>query len=367
MEATAQETAAATLAAERFLPQAASFEVEPFGQGNVNATYLVTPGTSERFILQRINTHVFRAPTLVMGNIRTVTEHIRQSPLPCPGRRFEVPTVRLTRDGSDHWTDANGGFWRALRFIENARSFDTIQGIDHAREVGYALGLFQSLISDLPADRLADTLEGFHITPAYLARFDAVCRHRPLPTSAEVAHALEFVNQRRAWAGVLELAKARGELPLRPIHGDPKVNNVLLDTQSGRAVSLIDLDTVKPGLIHYDVGDCLRSCCNPLGEETERWEAVRFEPDLCRAILEGYLSLARRFLTPQDFDYLTASVRLIAFELGLRFLTDYLEGNVYFRARTPEHNLTRALVQFKLCESIERQAPAIDAIIRELL
>jgi Ser/Thr protein kinase RdoA (MazF antagonist) len=175
-----------------------------------------------------------------------------------------------------------------------------------------------------------------------------------------------MVAARRAWAPVLEEARAQGRLRLRPIHGDPKVNNVMVDTATGLAVGLVDLDTVKPGLVHYDIGDCLRSGCNPLGEETGDWEAVRFEPDLGRAILNGYLSLARDFLVENDYTYLYDAIRLITFELGLRFFTDYLEGNVYFKARRPEHNLARALVQFKLTESLEAQAAAIGAIIRDL-
>ena len=134
----------------------------------------------------------------------------------------------------------------------------------------------------------------------------------------------------------------------------------------GEAVSLIDLDTLKPGLVHYDIGDCLRSGCNPLGEETEDWQHVTFDTALAKAMLQGYLSLARDFLTAQDYDYLYDAIRLIAFELGLRFFTDYLAGNVYFKVKHPTHNLTRALVQFKLTESIEQQADTLDAIIQAL-
>jgi len=179
-----------------------------------------------------------------------------------------------------------------------------------------------------------------------------------------VNHCLRFVGERGVCVHVLEDAKADGRLPLRPIHGDPKVNNIMIDTTTGQAISMVDLDTVKPGLVHYDIGDCLRSCCNPAGEETERWEAVRFEPDLCQAILRGYLSLTRDFLTKNDYEYLYSAIRLIAFELGVRFLTDYLEGNVYFKVRHREHNLARALVQFKLTQSIESQEGPIRAMIQ---
>ena len=175
-----------------------------------------------------------------------------------------------------------------------------------------------------------------------------------------------FVNRRRTGVDVLEKAKEQGALELRPIHGDPKVNNVMIDLGTRQAISLVDLDTVKPGLIHYDIGDCLRSGCNPLGEETEQWEKVRFEPDLCRAILSGYLAEAGNFLKENDYRYLYEAVRLIAFELGLRFFTDYLEGNIYFKAVNEKQNLTRALVQFRLSESIESQESAIRALIQEL-
>jgi Ser/Thr protein kinase RdoA (MazF antagonist) len=177
---------------------------------------------------------------------------------------------------------------------------------------------------------------------------------------------MEFIKVRRGWASVLEQARQDGTLTLRPIHGDPKVNNVMLDAATGQAVSLIDLDTVKPGLVQYDLGDCLRSGCNPWGEETTDWEKVRFEPDLCRAILGGYLSRARDFLTTNDYIYIYDAIRLIAFELGLRFFTDYLAGNVYFKAAHPQHNLARALVQFKLTESLESQESIIRHLIREL-
>ena len=358
--------------AAQFTIQGQVIDLQEFGNGNINRTFLVTleDGEDERFVLQCINTQVFPQPELVMQNLRRFSDHARQrlqyDPLQ-PNRRWEVPRVLLTQDGQDCWIDGDGGFWRAISFIEGAQSFDTIQNAVHAQEIGLALGTFHKLLSDLPADKLADTLEGFHITPRYLQNYQAVlAKHlasTASPASAELAYCLQFVRDRAPWATVLEQAKAEGKLQLRPIHGDPKINNILIDRHSSQAISLIDLDTVKPGLVHYDIGDCLRSGCNPLGEETEQWQSVRFESDLCEAILEGYLSTASVFLTAYDYDYLYDAIRLIAFELGLRFLTDYLAGNVYFKTRHPEHNLARALVQFKLTESIEAQAETIRAMI----
>jgi Ser/Thr protein kinase RdoA (MazF antagonist) len=358
-------------AADQFKQQGKVIDIQEYGNGNVNDTFLVTLESKreKHFILQCINTQVFRQPELIMLNMRTFTEHVHkrlQGFTLGPNRRWEVVRVLLVQDGQDHWIDPEGSFWRALSFIDGSQTFEIIKDFEHAREVGYALGAFQNLLSDLPAERLADTLEGFHITPRYLLHYDQVLAKRRGGASPEVSYGLQFVSERRGLAHVLESARAEGRLQLRPIHGDPKVNNVMMDTATGQAVSIVDLDTVKPGLVHYDIGDCLRSGCNPLGEETERWEMVRFEPELCQAILQGYLSLAREFLSENDYEYLYDAIRLIAFELGLRFFTDYLEGNIYFKAKHPEHNLARALVQFKLTESIESKETAIRTIIKEV-
>jgi hypothetical protein len=361
--------------ADQFKPQGKVIDIQEFGHGNINSTFLVTLDSldEKQFILQRINTQVFRQPKLVMQNMGVFTVHVRdrlqRNP---PNRRWEVPRVLLTQNAQNHFIDADGSFWRAISFIEAAESFDIIKDSNHAREVGYALGMFHNLISDLPTEKLADTLPGFHITPRYLQQY-VETRNFAVETrliasvqSAEVKYCLQFVSDRSSWAHVLENAQAQGQLIKRPIHGDPKVNNVMIDTTTGHGISIIDLDTVKPGLVHYDIGDCLRSSCNFLGEETDQWKMVRFDTDICQSVLQGYLSVARDFLTISDYEYMYDAIRLIAFELGLRFFTDYLAGNVYFKIKYPEHNLNRAIVQFKLTESIESQETAIRAIIQQM-
>ncbi len=344
--------------------------VEPFGNGNINDTFLVTldAGKERRFILQCLNSTVFRRPEIVMQNMLTATQHIQTRLLSIPldkGRRWETPRVLLTSNGQNHWIDSRGSFWRAMSFIESTETFDTVQSVWHAEEAGFALGMFHKLVSDMPPEQLSDTLEGFHITPRYLAHYNNILRRHLSGRSPETTYCINFIERRRSQATELEDAKACGVLRLRIMHGDPKINNILMDTSTHHSVGMIDLDTVKPGLIHYDIGDCLRSACNPLGEEVAQWAEVRFDTDLCRAILRGYISQARCFLSTRDYEYLFSAVRLIAFELGLRFFTDYLEGNVYFKSRYDGHNLLRALVQFRLTESIESQKEAIWAIIRE--
>lgn len=360
--------------ADKFTHRGTVTDIAPLGNGNINDTFLITVDSpiDHQFVLQRINTQVFQQPKLVMRNMRTLTEHIHTKLQKAPrDRRWETPLVILTKGLEDHWNAEDGAFWRAISFIDGSEVLEAIEDVAHAQEVGHALGIFHHLISDLPPARLADTLEGFHITPQYIKQYQKVLSKRTADKALqnvrpEVEFCLKFIADRQAWAHVLETAKAQGKLPLRLMHGDPKVNNVMVDRTTQKAISLVDLDTVKPGLVHYDIGDCLRSGCNPLGEETADWEAVHFEPELCRGILQGYLSEARGFLMDNDYAYIFAAVRVIAFELGLRFFTDYLAGDVYFKTKYPEHNLARALVQFKLTASIEAQQSTITALIEEL-
>ncbi|MEC4813990.1 MAG: aminoglycoside phosphotransferase family protein [Scytonema sp. PMC 1069.18] len=354
---------------EQFALQRKVTGIQGVGNGNINDTFLVSLDDSieRHFILQRINTQVFRKPQLIMQNMRIFTEHIHNRLQVTPlDRRWEVPRVLLTKDDQDYYQDINGSFWRAISFIEDSQSFDTMQNREDAQEIGYALGMFHNLTSDLPPEKFADTLEGFHITPLYLQHYDAVLAKTSLSQSPEVNYCLEFVSDRKAWAHILENAKDTGKLPLRLMHGDPKINNVMFDTLTHKAVSVVDLDTVKPGLVHYDIGDCLRSGCNLAGEETEQWESVYFDTELCQGILQGYLAVAKAFLTENDYSYTYDAIRLIAFELGLRFFADYLAGSIYFKVKHPEHNLARALVQFKLTESIESQETTIRRIIQDL-
>ena len=359
--------------ASQFCPLNASIDgIEPLGNGRINDTYLVrllAPYPS--FVLQRINSQVFAAPEQVMHNLMVFTQHAKAK-LPSlqllRDRRWEIPQVLTTTVaqfvGQPFTYDSSGSLWRAISYIDRSISLDTIQTTAQAREVGIALGIFHCLLSDLSSDLLADTLEGFHITPQYLAQYDAaIAAGIPAAAKDKAADCMHVVEECRRWASVLEDAKVAGFLKLRPIHGDPKVNNILFDPATEQAIGFIDLDTVKPGLVHYDIGDCLRSGCNPAGSNARHLSDVRFHLPNFQAIVRGYWSIAREFLSERDREYFYDAIRLIPFELGLRYLTDYLMGIRYFKVSHPEEALYRARVQFALGHSIKQQA---DVIKREI-
>ncbi len=359
----------ALMAAKKFSIDGEINDIHPYGSGIINDTYLVTTSSLKypRLIQQRINTAVFPYPDHVMANMRQITLHVAKKDnehLKPDHRSFELPTIIAAKDGEDYVVDADGGFWRVMSYISRSRTFASIQSLVQAQEVGYVLGTFQRLLSDLDASLLYDTLPGFHITPRYLRQFDdVVSRLNLFPNTAEMAYCQKFIAQRRDFVTVLEGAKEKGEIPLRIVHGDPKLNNILFDENSGAAVSIIDLDTVKSGLIHYDLGDCLRSCCNTSTDLSQANEDVRFDLDICEAILKGYFSEVRHFITNNEIKYCYDAIRLIPFELGLRFFIDYLDGNRYFKIKTPEENLYRAIEQFKLTQSVENHR---DDILKQI-
>jgi Ser/Thr protein kinase RdoA (MazF antagonist) len=334
-------------------------KAEKFGSGLINDTYLCSfrNGNDDRkYILQRINTTVFRRPEEVMMNVEVVTRHIADR---LRGRGvtepFAVtPALIHTREGASHYRDASGGFWRVFHFIESGEVFDSIIDVKHAYEVGRGLGSFQSLVSDLAPDKLRDTLPGFHHTPLYLNEYDCALRADAAGRRGDIAAEAAFVEERRSLAPLLTDALTTGGLPVRVVHNDPKVNNIMLDKAAGKALCMLDLDTVKPGTALFDFGDCLRSAANPLGEDAADPRSVEIDLPLFEAAAAGYLREAGAFLTEKEKEMLPLSVMVITFELGIRFLADYLRGDTYFKIRYPGHNLHRARVQFSLLKSIEK-------------
>lgn len=334
------------------------------GRGNINDTWLVR-APDRAFVLQRLNRLVFPHPHLIMANLAVFSRHLQGTDKPC-GQRWENSTLVPTSAGAPFYVDSRGDTWRATSYVEHTVTHPAITTSERARQVGWALGRFHGLLADLPAAALHDTLPGFHVLPRYLEQFDRVVDRVALKGSPDLRFCLAFVARRRAGADLLERARRQATVTTRVVHGDPKAANVLFDTKTDLAVSLIDLDTVGPGLLLADIGDCLRSCCNTGGEESGDLSAVDFDTQMGREILVGYGSQAGALFSEGDRRLLFAAVRLIAFELGLRFLTDHLAGNRYFRVSHPEENLHRALVQFHLVARIERQRKEIEGIIEEL-
>jgi Ser/Thr protein kinase RdoA (MazF antagonist) len=358
LKTTSRKLTANAVAALFALPSPIA-DIEPYGNGLINDTFLVTTaGTSG--ILQRINDAVFPQPERIMLNLAVLEAHLEGQ----AGGGLPLPRLIPSRDGQPFVRDQDGGLWRLMEFIPNTRVLPGIQDPGEAREAGRVLGRFHALTSALDPARLTVTLPGFHVTPGYLARLMRILEARPADHPAQVQQAISLVMARQGDAGVLEDARQRGQVPSRVIHGDPKLDNILFDRSTGRALCLIDLDTVQPGLAHYDLGDCLRSCCNRAGESATDTRA-RFDLDLCRAVLGGYADETRGVLEDAEIDLLYDAVRLLPFELGIRFLTDHLEGDRYFRVNAPGQNLRKARVQFSLVEDIERQELEIRRIVTE--
>jgi Ser/Thr protein kinase RdoA (MazF antagonist) len=342
-----------------------------FGSGLINDTYLCEfddNGSRRGYILQRINTSVFKRPDEVMHNVETVTTHIverlRTEGLVDP--LAMTPVLIKTRGRRSFYDDDSGGCWRAFHFIENGVVFDTVQNRRHAHEIGRGVGRFHSLVSDLSPDQLHDTLPGFHYTPNYLSDYDTALKADVKKRAAGIAGERAFIYQRRSLAPVLTDLIASSDLPLRVVHNDPKVSNIMIHRETGMALCMLDLDTVKPGIVHFDFGDCVRSAANPAGENAADLGTITFDRELFEAVAEGYFSEAGVFLTHNELAMLPVSVLVITFELGIRFLSDYLRGDIYFKIDHPEHNLHRARVQFKLLEGLEASQERMTLFVRKL-
>ena len=350
----------------------------PFGNGNINDTFLAVyrnTFTETQVILQRVNKAVFPHPEAIMANMHAITLHCHEkleadAEAGRDDRVWQMPRIIKTKGGMDFAVDDNGDVWRVITRILSAHAFDSAQSPEHALECGAALGHFHYLISDMDPTTIEDPLPGFHITSGYLARYDETLKDphamELLNASMEVKRLARYIEERRDFAVSLEKAEARGELKKRMFHGDPKVNNIMIDDFTGKGTAMIDLDTVSPGLVQIDVGDAIRSICNPAGEEELNLGKVTFDETLFQAFMKGYMKEAGAFMDDADRAWLYDAVRLLPFELGLRFFQDYLAGDRYFKVRQPGQNLNRARVQFRLCEAIEARERSIRNLLEKL-
>jgi hypothetical protein len=337
----------------------------PYGSGHINDTYCVVfdqGGTQVRYIFQRINHGIFKNPAALMENIQRVTEHLgRKSGAAAEGSR-RVLTLMPAHDGRPYYCDEHGNHWRVYIFIEKARTFDAVETPQQAFQAAKAFGLFQNLVADLPAPRLHDTIPDFHHTPKRFAALEKAIEADVVNRAAQAKVEIEFALNHRAITGVLLNAK----LPERVTHNDTKFNNVMLDDATGEGICVIDLDTVMPGLVLYDFGDMVRTTTSPAREDERDLSKVTMQFPMFEALVRGYLATAAGFLTPAEKKFLPFSGRLITFEIGIRFLTDYLAGDAYFKVHRDGHNLDRCRTQFKLVESIEQQETAMNQLMETI-
>ena len=361
---------------EQFNELAAAFQCpgkyrgeESYGSGHINDTYKAyydDNGCRVRYIRQRVNHNIFKEVPALMDNIGQVVRHQR--------KKFEadgvgdldrrvlilVPTV----DGKDFYRDRQGNFWRTYVFIEDAHGVDVVENTTQAFEAAKAFGEFQCQLADLPA-RLHDTIPNFHHTRS---RFDTLMQAIEIDEfnrAKNVKAEIEFALARESMVDVVLDLLASGELPERVTHNDTKLNNVLLDTATGKAKCVIDLDTVMPGSILYDFGDMVRTTTTRAPEDETDLSTVKMDIDYFEALVNGYLETASGFLIPKERELLPMSGALITFEIGLRFLTDYLEGDTYFKTHRDGQNIDRCRKQFKMVQSMEEQMDAMQKIVED--
>ena len=339
---------------------------EPYGSGHINDTYCAIfnqAGTVTRYILQRINHNIFKKPVSLMENIQRVTTHLAGKMSGEPDFSRRVLTLIPVRNGLIYHHDEQGNYWRAYLFIEKAKTYDAVESAGQAFEAARAYGRFQKLLADLPAPRLHDTIPDFHHTPKRFAALVKAIENDAANRAGLAKAEIDFALQRAAIVDVLINAK----LPERVTHNDTKFNNVMLDDVTGEGVCVVDLDTLMPGLTLYDFGDMVRTTTSPAKEDELDLTRVAMQLPMFEALLKGYLTFAVDFLTPAEKRLLAFSGKLITFEIGLRFLTDFLGGDTYFKVHRNGHNLDRCRTQFKLVESIEHQEAQMNKLVEEFL
>jgi Ser/Thr protein kinase RdoA (MazF antagonist) len=337
----------------------------PYGSGHINDSYCAVfqrNGTQSRYLLQRINYRIFKNPVTLMENIERVTAHLAVQVSGHPDRDRRVLRLIPTRSNGVLHVDANRDYWRAYVFIDRATTYNSVESPAQAFQAAKAFGEFQRMLADLPAPRLHDTIPDFHHTPKRFAALEQAIAADVVGRAALAQPEIQFALARKPLASVLVGAG----LPERVTHNDTKINNVLLDDATGEGTCVIDLDTVMPGLAAYDFGDMVRTATSTAAEDEQDLSKVEMQFPLFEALARGYMTTASGFLTAEEKESLAVAGMLITFEIGIRFLTDFLSGDTYFKTHRQEHNLERARAQFKLLESLERQKEQMRSLLRSL-
>ena len=337
--------------AEKFELVGKVVSVEPYGEGHINRTYLVTTD-KQRYIMQKINTALFTNVEALMNNIVAVTEFIKNK-TESEGKDSSRCTLIVipTKDGKKYFTNEEGSY-RTYEFIEGAKAYQSATA-ELFKQSGVAFGKFANDLSKFNASVLYEVLPSFHDTTVRYQNFLNAIKNNKSGRANKVQAEIEFVKSREKYCGILVNAIKNGEIPLRVTHNDTKLNNVMLDNVTGEPVAVIDLDTVMPGSVCYDFGDSIRFGCNTGKEDDENLDNVTFSKALYDSYYDGYVS-AFPSITDRERELLPYSALLMTFECGMRFLTDYLDGDTYFRTTRENHNLDRCHTQFKLVEEMEK-------------
>jgi Ser/Thr protein kinase RdoA (MazF antagonist) len=343
-------------AVERFPLDGELIGLRPLRRGHIHDTFVSRwrgPDGERQFIHQRMNQDVFPDLELLMGNIQRVSAHLVDALRRNGDEGFE-PLQLVPTSAGEAFTRTPSGAWRTFVFIENTSSVDRCRGPDQAYEAARAFGWFQAQLRDLPAHELGETLPRFFSTPHRLEQFRAALAAASEERKASCAEEIAFVLARAGMTGVIESRLDSGLLPRRVVHGDTKLNNILFDDASGKARGIVDLDTCMAGYSLYDFGDLVRFGAATSDEDETDLSLVGTDLGLYQAMAEGYLSMARRFLTPEEVELMPFAARLVTFTIGLRFLADHLAGDVYFKVHRHHHNLDRARVQLGMVAFMER-------------
>lgn len=330
-------------------------DCERYGEGHINDTFKVTTEEDDKethYILQRINNRLFPDVEKLMHNIELVTDFCRKSVLACGGDPMrECLTLIRTKDNKAYYFDGEN-YFRMYVFIENATSYQSVREPKDFYESAVAFGNFANLLADFDASQLYEVLPDFHNTKVRYANFEAAVQKDVCGRAKDVEREIAWVRAHKELCGKLVDAIETKEIPLRVTHNDTKLNNVMLDNATGKALAVIDLDTVMPGSLCYDFGDSIRFGCNSAAEDEPDLTKVHFVFDLYKTYLDGYLSAVGNGITAREKELLPWGAVLMTYECGMRFLTDYLEGDIYFKTHRPGHNLDRAHTQFRLVDEM---------------
>lgn len=342
--------------------------VKPFGTGLINTTYKVKTQEEDapNYLLQIINHHIFQNVPELTRNIKRVTSHIRkkleEQNVEDIDRRVLVPIDTI--DGKGYFKDEEGNYWRMFLFIEDARSYDQLTNRKQAEAGGRAFGQFQKLVSDLPGDPLYPVIPGFHDTEMRINNFKKRVNEDPVGRLKEVGEEVDFLMERsEEYKKVVQMGR-EGKIPERIVHQDTKFNNVLLD-ENDEVLCVIDLDTVMPGYVCYDIGDAIRNGANTGKEDDPNLDNVSINMDLYEGFIKGFLQETKEILTPVEKDTLAFGAKLLTYEQAVRFLDDYIDGDKYYKTESPDHNLIRARAQIKLLKSMEENWANMQQIVEK--